>query len=124
MRSFRGVVLVEDSAAQEAEVPACVVDAVTDEEEDHHLGSVGVHNPQGVVGRRNQVQVEVVDREVASSVVEVGAVLFLGAGEVPLQDGTEASDQYLVGKLEGGLPDLGDPWDLAHLALDRSFRQL
>ena len=123
MRSFRGVVLVEDSAAQGAEVPACVVDAVTDEEEDHRLGSVDVHNPQGVVGRHNQVQV-VVDREVASSVVEVGVVLVLGVGEVPLQDGTEASDQYLVGKLEGGLPDSGDPWDLARLALDRSFRRL
>lgn len=95
---------------------------MTDEEEDHRLGSVDVHNPQGVVGRHNQVQV-VVDREVASSVV-VGVVLVLGVGEVPLQDGTEASDQYLVGKLEGGLPDSGDPWDLARLALDRSFRRL
>jgi len=95
-----------------------------DEEEDHHLASVGVHNPQGVVGRRNQVRAGVVGREVASSVVEVGVVLVLGVEEVPLQDGTEASDQYLVGKLEGGSPDLGHLWDLAHLTLDHSFRQL
>jgi len=38
VRSFRGVVLVEDSAARGAEVLACVVDAVTDEEGDHRLG--------------------------------------------------------------------------------------
>jgi len=82
-----GVVLVEDSAAQEAEVLACVVDAVTDEE--GHLASVDVHNLQGVVGLRNRVQVEVVDRAVASSVV-VDVVPVLGAGVAPLQDGTEA----------------------------------
>jgi len=123
VRPFRGAALVEDSAAQEAEVPACVVDAVTDEEE-HHLASVGVHNPQGATGHRNQVQVEVVDREVASSVAVVDVVLVLGVGEVPLQDGAGASGQYLVGKLEGGLLDLGGPQDLARLALDRSFRQL
>lgn len=99
-----------------------MVDAVTDEE-DHHLASADVHNLQGVVGRRNQVQVEVVDRGVASSVV-VDVVLVLGVGVAPLQDGTEALDQDLVEKLEGGLLDLGGPLDLAHLALDRSFRRL
>ena len=99
-----------------------MVDAVTDGG-DHHLASVDVHNLQGAVGRRNQVQVEAVDRAVASSVV-VDVVPVLGVGVAPLQDGTEASDQDLVGKLEGGLLDLGDSWGLAHLALDHSFRQL
>jgi hypothetical protein len=101
-----------------------VVDAVTDEGEDHHLASVDVHNPQGAVGRHNQVQVEVVDRAVASSVVVVDVVPVLGVGVAPLQGGAEPSDQDLLGKLGGGLLDLEDPWDLARLTLDRSFRQL
>ena len=94
------------------------------DEEGHHLALVDVHNLQGVVDRRNQVQVKVVDRAVASSVVVVDVVLVLGVGVAPLQDGAETSDQDLVGKLEGGLLDLGDPLDLARLVLDRSFRQL
>jgi len=123
IRPLRGVVLAEDSVAQGEEVLACVVDAVTGEEEYHHLALVGARNLQGVVDRRNQVQVEVVGRAVASSVVAVDVVLVLGAGVAPLQD-AEALDQGPVGKLEGGWLDLEDPRDLARLALNRSFQQL
>ena len=100
-----------------------MVDAVMDEE-GRHLASVDAHNPQGVVGRRNQVQVEVVDRAVASSAVVVDVVPAPGVGMAPLQDGVEASDQDLVGKLAGDSLDLGDSWDFARPVLDRSFRQL
>lgn len=123
MSPFKGVVL-EGSAAQEAEAPAYVVDAVMDEGRCHHLASVDVHSLQGAVGRQNPVQAEVVGLEVASSVVAVDVVPVLGAEVAPLQDGTEALGQGLVGKPEDGWLDLGGPWDLAHLTLGRSSRQL
>lgn len=123
VRPFRDVVLVEDSVVQEAEVLAYAVDAVMCVGGNHHLASADVHNLQGVVGRRNLVPVGVVDRVVASSAV-VGVAPLLGVGVVPLQDGTEALDQGLVMKLEGGWLYLEGPWNLARLALDRSFRRL
>ena len=94
------------------------------EEEHLRLALVDVRNLQGVVGRHNQVQVEVVGPAVASSVVLVDVVPILEAGVVPLRDGTEALDQGLVGKPEGGWRDLGDPLDLVRLASDCSFQQL
>jgi hypothetical protein len=101
-----------------------VVDAVMGEEEDHHLASVDVHNPQGAVGRHNQVQVEVVDRGWHHLWWWWTLSRSLEWGWPPSRNGAEASDQDLAGKLGGGWLDLGDPWDLARLALDRSSRQL
>ena len=93
-------------------------------EEDHHLALVGVRNLQGVVDHHIQVQAEVVDRVVASSAVVVVVDPVLGVGVALLQDVAEALDQGLVGKLEDGWLGWGVPRDLAHLALDHSFRQL
>lgn len=121
IQPFRSVVL--DSAAQGAEVPACVVDVVMGGVEDCYLASVDVRNLQGVGDRRSQVQAEVVDREAASSVAaDVDPVL--GAGVALLQGGAETSDQDLVGKLEGGWLGWRDQRGLDRLALDHSFRQL
>jgi len=78
------------------------------EEGYHHLALVDARNLQGVVGRRNQVQVEVVDQAVASSVV-VDVVPVLGAEVALLQDGAEASGQGLAGKPEDGWQDWEDP---------------
>jgi len=83
-------------------------------EEVHHLASVDVRNLRGVVGRRNQVQVEVVGPVVASfvvasSVVVVDVVPVLGAGVAPLRDETEALDQGPGGQPGDGWLDLGDP---------------
>ena len=123
MNPFKGVVL-EGSVVQGAEAPAYVVGAVMDEGGRHHLASADVHSLQGAVGRQNPVQAEVVGLGVASSAVAVDVVPVLGAEVAPLQDGSEASDQGLVRKLEGGWLDLGGPWDLVHLMLGRSSRQL
>jgi len=88
-----------------------------------HLALVCVRSLQGAVGRQNPVQAEVVALEVASSAA-ADVVPVLGAEVVPLQDGSEALDQGLVEKLEDGWLYLEGPWDLAHLALGRSSRQL
>lgn len=90
----------------------------------HHLALVYVHNLRGAVGRQNPVQAEAVALEVASSAVAADVVPVLGAEVVPLQNGSEASGQGLAGKLEDGWLYLEGPWDLAHLALGRSSRQL
>ena len=121
VRPFRSAVL--DLVVQEAEVPACVVDAVMSEGEGHHLELAGVRNLQAAVDRRNQAQVEGVGQAMASFVVAAVVVPVLGAEVALLQDETEASDQGLAGKLEGGQLDSGDPRDSA-LALDHSFLQL
>ena len=70
-------------------------------EEGPHLASVDAHNLRGAEGRRNQAQVAVVDRGVASFVV-VDVDLVLGAGVVPLQNGAVALGQGPAGKPEGG----------------------
>lgn len=123
IRPFRSVVLVESLLVQGVGVPACVVGAVVGEEEDLHLALVGVRSLQGAVDRRNQVQVEDVDRAVASSVV-VDVDPCLGVGLALLRGGAETSDRDLVGKLEDGWLGWGDPRGLARQALDRSFRRL
>jgi hypothetical protein len=101
-----------------------VVDAVMDEGAYHHLASAYVHNLLGAVGHQNSVQAGVVVLKVASSAVVADVVPVLGVEVVPLQDGSETLGQGLVGRLEGGWPYLEGPWDLAHLALGRSSRQL
>lgn len=92
-------------------------------EEDHPLASVDARNFQGVAGRRGQARVEDVDQAVGSSVV-VDAVPVLGASAALLQDGAEALDQGLAGRLVDGWLGWGDPRGLARLGLVRSFRQL
>jgi len=108
-RPIRSVFLVEGSVVQAAGVPACEADAAPGEEGGHHPALVGVRNLQGAVGHRNQDQVEVFDRAVASSVVVVDVVLVLAAGAALLQDGTEALDRGLVRKLEDDWQDWEGP---------------
>jgi len=91
-------VLVEDLAAQGAEVPACSVGAAMCEEAEHHPALVDVRNFQGVCHSR--ARVGVVDQAVASSVV--GVVLALGVGVALHQGGAEALGQGLVEQLDGG----------------------
>lgn len=119
IRTFKIAVLVEDLAAQRAEVPACSVGAVTCEEAGHHPASVDVHNLQEV--GHSRAQVRVVDQAVASSVG--GAVLVLGAGVALHQDGAETLGQGLAGQLDDGWLNSGDPSGLAP-AQDHSSRQL
>jgi hypothetical protein len=89
-------------------------------EEAHYLAFAfaSVHNLRREVSRRNQVQVEVVGLVVVSS-----AEFDLGVWVALHQDGAEALDQGLLGILEDGWLNFGDPWGL-DLALGRSSRQL
>lgn len=115
---------MEGSVVQGVEDPACVVGAVMGAEGVPHLALADARNLRGAVGRRNQVQVEVVDQAVASSAVVVVVDPCLGVGVALLQDGAETSDQDLVGRLGGGWLGWGDQQGLARPPLDRSFRQL
>ena len=101
-----------------------MVDAATSGEEVHHLALADVRNLQVEVGRRNLAQVGVVGPVMASSVVVVDVDPVLGAGVALPRDGPEALGRGPARKPEGGWLDLGDPWGLDRLALDRSFRQL